>query len=144
MRPDQIARLKAYLLCMAAGLAIFLSLATFAAWCYWLIEGRTFFVPMKPPGLDFIALLAGPMGLAAFGPFMGLHLIAAALHMRVTPVAAALAGAAVGALAAWSTYGGKTAFLAPAGPLPNIGWYATAMVAVAALIYDLFAEKRGF
>ena len=139
--PERLARTRAYLMCMMTGFLGYFVIAAVLVAAYVLIQGRGFFIPMTWSNLGFIFM--GAIFASAFAPFMGLHLIATALRLQISPLSAAIAGAAIGALAGYAICGREACF-GPAGSLPLMGWYIVAIVALSALFYDLNAEKRGF
>ena len=134
---------RRYAWVLLTGVLGYLAISAVLLSAYVLTEGRGFFIPMRWPTLSFIQLFGGPTFLAAFVPFVGVHMIATAMRMHVTPRSAAAAGAAMGALAGWSICGRQGCF-GPFGTFPLLGWYITACCLFSALFYQLNARKHGF
>ena len=134
---------RRYLWVLLTGVLGYLAISAVLLSAYVLTEGRGFFIPMTWPTLSFIQLFAAPTFLAAFVPFVGVHLIATALRMHITPRSAALAGAALGAMAGWGICGRQGCF-GPFGTFPLLGWYIAACCLFSALFYQLNARKHGF
>jgi hypothetical protein len=140
--PPLAQRIARYLLCFAVGLVGYAVLAVIVVSAYVLMQGGAFLVPMRWPTADFIMTIAAPILLAAFLPFMGVHLIASVFRMGVTPLGATTSGAAMGTLAAWAFCGRQRCFM-PDGTLPMLGWYIVVLMALAALFYHLHVRARG-
>jgi hypothetical protein len=139
--PVPLARRYAWVL--LTGVLGYLAISAVLLSAYVLTEGRGFFIPMRWPTLSFVQLFAAPTFLAGFLPFAGVHMIATAMKMRITPRSAALAGAAMGAMAAWAICGRQGCF-SPFGAYPLLGWYVMASCLFSALFYQLNARKHGF
>jgi hypothetical protein len=134
---------KHYAWVLLTGVLGYLAISAVLLSAYVLTEGRGFFIPMTWPTLSFIQLFAAPTFLAAFVPFAGVHMIATAMKMRITPRSAAIAGAALGAMAGWAICGRQGCF-GPFGTYPLLGWYIAACGLFSALFYQLNARKHGF
>ena len=134
---------RAYAWVLLTGVLGYLAISAVLLSAYVLTEGRGFFIPMTWPTLGFIQLFAAPTFLAAFVPFVGLHMIATVLRLHATPRSAALAGAAMGALAGWTICGRQGCF-SPFGSYPLLGWYILMCSLFSALFYQLNARKHGF
>ena len=139
--PVPLARRYAWVL--LTGVLGYLAISAVLLSAYVLTEGRGFFIPMRWPTLSFVQLFGAPTFLAGFLPFAGIHMVATALKMRITPRSAALAGAALGAMAAWAICGRQGCF-GPFGAYPLLGWYVMASCLFSALFYQLNARKHGF
>ena len=128
---------------LLTGILGYLAISAGLLSAYVLTEGRGFFIPMKWPTWSFIQLFAAPTFLAAFVPFVGVHMIATALRLHITPRSAALAGGAMGAMAGWAICGRQGCF-GPFGTFPLLGWYIAVSCLFSALFYQLNARKHGF
>ena len=140
-RPASFAHAYAWVL--LTGILGYLAISAVLLSAYIITEGRGFFIPMTWPTLGFIRLFAGPTFLAAFVPFVGVHMIASALRMHIAPRSAAVAGAAMGALAAWQICGRQGCF-SQFGSYPLLGWYIVMCCLLSALFYQLNARRHGF
>ena len=135
--------MKRYAWVLLTGVLGYLVISAVLLSAYVITEGRGFFIPMQWPTLWFIQLFAAPTFLASFLPFVGVHMVASAFRMHISPRAAALAGAAMGALGGWTICGGQGCF-GPFGTFPLLGWYIVACCLLSALFYQLNARKHGF
>lgn len=136
-------KLRQYAWVLLVGVLGYLAISAVLLSAYVLTEGRGFFIPMHWPTLSFIQLFGAPTFLAAFLPFAGVHMLATAMRLRITPRSAAIAGAALGALAGWAICGRQGCF-SPFGTYPLLGWYIVACGLFSALFYQLNARKYGF
>ena len=134
---------RRYAWVLLTGVLGYLAISAILLSAYVLTEGRGFFIPMRWPTLSFVQLFGAPTLLAGFLPFVAAHMIATTLQMRITPRAAAIAGGAMGAMAAWAICGRQGCY-SPFGAYPLLGWYIAACCLLSALFYQLNARKHGF